>query len=129
MGAPITLLLCFADLCYAVTTMISADFPEGRLLQPFDRWEEMLKIPGPRVAVIHDLHRPVIGSFWGEVHASLHKALGCIGALTDGLARDLDEMRKAGFHFFSSCVSVSHAYVHLVEVRIPVTVGRMLVKP
>jgi len=34
-----------------------------------------------------------------------------------------------GFHFFSSCVSVSHAYVHLVEVGIPVKVGGLVVRP
>jgi regulator of RNase E activity RraA len=34
-----------------------------------------------------------------------------------------------GFHFFSSCVTVSHAYVHLVEIGIPVKVGGLVVKP
>jgi regulator of RNase E activity RraA len=43
--------------------------------------------------------------------------------------RDLDEVREIGFHFFSSCVSVSHAYNHLVEVGIPVKVGGLVVKP
>lgn len=114
---------------YAVTAVISADSPEGHRVQPPDWWEEILKVPEPRIAVIHDLDRPVIGSFWGEVNASIHQALGCVGAVTDGSVRDLDEVRKTGFHFFSSCISVSHAYVHLVEVGIPVKVGGMLVKP
>lgn len=114
---------------YAVTAMISAESPGGRRIEPAEWWEEILKIPEPRIAVIHDLDRPVIGSFWGEVNASIHKALGCIGAVTDGSVRDLDEVRKAGFHFFSSCVSVSHAYVHLVEIGLPVKVGGLTVKP
>jgi regulator of RNase E activity RraA len=38
-------------------------------------------------------------------------------------------VRELGFHFFASCVSVSHAYVHLVEVNIPVKVGALVVKP
>lgn len=114
---------------YAVTAVISADSPEGRRIPPPDWWEVVRKIPEPRVVVIHDLDRPVIGSFWGEVNANIHKALRCVGTVTDGSVRDLDEVRQVGFHFFSSCVTVSHAYVHLVEVGIPVKVGGLVVKP
>jgi 4-hydroxy-4-methyl-2-oxoglutarate aldolase len=113
---------------YVVTAVISADSPEGRRIPPPDWWEEILKIPEPRVAVIHDIDDSVIGSFWGEVNANIHKALGCVGTVTDGSVRDLDEVREIGFHFFSSCVSVSHAYVHLVEVGIPVKVGGLTVR-
>ena len=114
---------------YAVTAVISAESPEGRRVQPQEWWEKILKVPEPRVAVIHDLDRPVIGSFWGEVNANIHKALGCVGTVTDGSVRDLDEVKEAGFHFFSSCISVSHAYVHLVDIGIPVKVGGLVVQP
>jgi len=114
---------------YAVTAVISADSPEGPRTQPPNWWEEILKVPEPRVAVIHDIDNPVVGSFWGEVQCNIHKALGCVGTVTDGSVRDLDEVREREFHFFSSCVSVSHAYVHLVEVGVPVKVGGLLVKP
>jgi 4-hydroxy-4-methyl-2-oxoglutarate aldolase len=114
---------------YAATAVISADSPEGRRIQPPEWWEELQKIPAPRVAVIHDIDHPVIGSFWGEVNANIHKALGCVGTVTDGSVRDLDEVRESGFHFFSRCISVSHAYVHLVEVGTPVKIGGLVVKP
>ena len=114
---------------YAVTAVISADSPEGRRIQPPDWWEMILKIPEPRVIVIHDIDHRVVGSFWGEVNANIHRALGCVGTVTDGSVRDLDEVREMGFHFFSSCVTVSHAYVHLVEMGIPVKVGGLVVKP
>jgi regulator of RNase E activity RraA len=114
---------------YAVTAVISADSPEGRRVQPPDWWGEILKIPEPRVVVIHDIDHPVVGSFWGEVNANIHKALGCVGTVTDGSVRDLDEVKETGFHFFSRWVTVSHAYVHLVEVGIPVKVGGLVVKP
>ncbi len=39
----------------------------------------------------------MIGSFWGEVNANTHRALGCVGTITDGAIRDLDEMTNAGF--------------------------------
>jgi regulator of RNase E activity RraA len=114
---------------YAVTAVISADSPEGRRIQPPEWWERILRIPEPRVVVIHDIDHPVVGSFWGEVNANIHKALGCVGTVTDGSVRDLDEVRETGFHFFSNCVTVSHAYVHLVEVDIPVKVGGLVVRP
>jgi regulator of RNase E activity RraA len=102
---------------YAVTGVITAESPEGRRIAPTDWWEEMQKIPAPRVVVLHDIDRPVLGSFWGEVQGNIHKALGCVGTVTDG------------FHFFSSCISVSHAYVHLIEIGIPVKVGGLVVRP
>jgi regulator of RNase E activity RraA len=114
---------------YAVTGVISADSGEGRRVSPPDWWKEIQKIPEPRVIVLHDIDRPVVGSFWGEVQGNTHKALGCVGTVTDGSVRDLDEVKEIGFHFFSSCVSVSHAYVHLVDVGIPVKVGGLVVKP
>src|SRR4030065_121836 len=67
----------------AVTAVISADSPGGRRVDPPEWWKEILKIPEPRIVVIHDLDQPVVGSFWGEVNGSIHKALGCVGAVTD----------------------------------------------
>jgi 4-hydroxy-4-methyl-2-oxoglutarate aldolase len=114
---------------YAVTAVIMADSPEGRKVQPAEWWEKIQTIPKPRVLVMHDLDDPVAGSFWGEVQSNIHKALGCAGIVTDGSVRDLDEMRELGFYAFSSCVSVSHAYVHMVDMGIPVKVGGLVVNP
>ncbi len=114
---------------YAVTGVIAADSGEGRRVSPFDWWAYIATIPAPRVVVLHDLDKNVIGSFWGEVNGNVHKAQGCVGTVTDGSVRDLDEVHDIGFHFFSSCVTVSHAYVHMVEFGIPVKVGGLVVKP
>jgi len=114
---------------YAATAVISADSSEGRRVPAPEWWEVIRKIPEPRVAVMHDIDRPVVGSFWGEVNANIHKALGCVGTVTDGSVRDLDEVEELGFHFFSSCITVSHAYVHLIDVGAPIKVGGLLVKP
>ena len=113
---------------YAVTAVITADSPDGRRVSPPLWWEEILKIPEPRIAVIHDLDRPSLGSFWGEVNANIHKRLGCVGVVTDGAVRDLSEVKEIGFHFFSGSVAVSHAYVHLVDLGVPIKVGGLLVK-
>jgi 4-hydroxy-4-methyl-2-oxoglutarate aldolase len=114
---------------YAFTATIRAHEP-GPAPAPWDVWEAILKTPEPRVVVIQDLDAPdVVGSYWGEVNGSIHKALGCVGVVTDGGVRDLPEVQATGFHFFASRVLVSHAYVHIVEFGGPVKVGGVTVNP
>ena len=114
---------------YAYTLTIRAGRQEPSP-SPLKVWKGLLDIPEPRVVVIEDLDAPnPIGSYWGEVNGNTHKALGCVGTVTNGGVRDLDEVRELGFHFFASCVLVSHAYVHVVEFGKPVQVGGVTVKP
>ena len=50
--------------------------------------------------VVQDLNKPnFVGSTWGEVNSNTHRALDCVGTITDGCIRDLDEMTNAGFKF------------------------------
>src|SRR5277367_1550899 len=43
------------------------------------------EVPGPKIVVVQDLDKPrVLGSFWGEVNANIHRSLGCIGTIVDG---------------------------------------------
>jgi 4-hydroxy-4-methyl-2-oxoglutarate aldolase len=115
---------------YAVTATIRANTPPEKEIAGPDVWAEMDKIPKPWVVVVDDLDYPrPVGSYWGEVNASVHKALGAVGTVTNGGVRDLPEVRATGFHFFSSCVLVSHAYVHVDEVGAPVTIGGLTVHP
>src|SRR6202011_5253454 len=41
---------------------------------------------GPRISVIQDVDGADVGygAFWGEVQSAVHKALGCLGVITDG---------------------------------------------
>ncbi|GBD17268.1 4-hydroxy-4-methyl-2-oxoglutarate aldolase/4-carboxy-4-hydroxy-2-oxoadipate aldolase [bacterium HR26] len=116
---------------YAVTAKIRAAEPPapGTAVPRRRMWEYILSIPEPRVVVIQDLDDPPVGSFWGEVNANIHRALGCVGTVTNGGVRDLDEVEQLGFHLFASQVHVSHAYVHVVEIGTPVEVGGLTVHP
>jgi regulator of RNase E activity RraA len=77
-------------------------------------WKEYRKyiasLPGPKIVVVKDLDDPNIGAFWGEVNANVHRALGCVGTITQGAIRDLDEMHNAGFKALASRLCVGHAY-------------------
>lgn len=87
-------------------------------------------IEAPRIVVVKDLDDPPShGSFWGEVHATIFQALGCVGAVTDGSVRDLDEARGMGFRFFAAGPSVSHAYVRLETVGESVQLGGLTIAP
>jgi len=112
---------------YAVTGRIRSSSPpmSGRCYYDrMDFWEYVTTIPEPRVIVLQDAdHSPGYGAFVGEVHATIGMALGCIGYITNGAVRDLRAVRALGFHLFSGCVAVSHAYAHLVEFGEPVEIG------
>jgi 4-hydroxy-4-methyl-2-oxoglutarate aldolase len=103
---------------YAVTVVIKPSNPAHK--QREAAWSTyrryLANVPGPTIAVIQDLDKPdVIGSFWGEVTSNAHRALGCVGTITDGAIRDLDEMTNAGFKALARRLCVSHA--HVVPVR------------
>ncbi len=115
---------------YAVTARIRASRRPSDEVAPARVWDEFAKVPKPWLVVIEDLDYPnPVGSYWGEVNASVYKALGAAGTVTNGGVRDLPEVRPTGFHFFSSCVLASHAYVHVDECGGPVSVGGLTVNP
>lgn len=117
---------------YACTLRIAAEqpsTPSGGNSAPLAYWEYVAHSPGPRIIVVQDLDPKPVGAFWGEVNSNVHKRLGCIGTVTHGGVRDVEEMRRVGFHVFASAVLVSHAYVHVVDFGTPVQLGRLHVQP
>jgi regulator of RNase E activity RraA len=117
---------------YAVTAVVRAEPAplEGHRANEAAWWDHVAASPGPRVVVMHDLDEPRgQGAYWGEVQANIHKALGCAGVVTDGSVRDLPEAEALGFHFFAEHVSVSHAYIHMVDFGLPVKVGGLWIRP
>lgn len=81
--------------------------------------------PRPSIIVIQDLdHDPGFGAFWGEVNTTVHKALGALGAITNGSFRDIDASAP-GFQLLGGEIGPSHAYVHSVDFGIHVNVHGM----
>jgi 4-hydroxy-4-methyl-2-oxoglutarate aldolase len=104
---------------YAVTVIIEPSEGKHKADNPAG-WSEYRQYianqPGPKIVIVQDMDRPrVIGSFWGEVNANIHRTLGCVGTITDGAVRDLDEMNNAGFKALARRLCVGHA--HSVPVR------------
>lgn len=70
----------------------------------------------PTVVVIQDLDDSAgLGAFWGEVNSTVHRALGCSGAVTNGAVRDLDVLAK-DFPLLAGCVTPSHAFVRIESI-------------
>jgi len=118
---------------YAVTLVIEPSNVEHRKSNP-DAGAEYRKyvasLPGPKIVVVQDLDKPrVMGSIWGEVNANFHRAMGCVGTITDGAVRDLDEMTNAGFKALSQRLCVGHGYVHPVRWNCEVEVFGRKVSP
>jgi regulator of RNase E activity RraA len=117
---------------YAFTLQVGTSHPKVRGVRYTDRLDwapQFLAVPEPRVLVVQDVDSgPHTGSLVGEVHASICRALGCAGVVTNGAVRDLPALRRLGFRTFASFVCVSHAYVHVVEAGAPAQIGDMTVK-
>lgn len=125
-----TLFCHFSDmpmlLGYAVTARVSTDLPPSENRSGIDEhayWRWLGSLPGPKVAVVQDIDAPPKGAMWGEWNANVHKALGCVGMVTEGAARDLDAVAKLNFHFFSTTVLPSHGYGLFIDYGGPVRVA------
>jgi len=98
---------------YAVTVVQEAGNREHPKKLPH-AWRDyrayVASVPGPKIVIVQDLDKPAVyGAFWGEVNANIHRALGCVGTITDGAIRDLDEMNNAGFKALARRLCVGHA--------------------
>jgi regulator of RNase E activity RraA len=116
---------------YAVTAQTRAAYledPSPDIIADYFRY--VAAQPGPKIAVGQDLDDPPgLGAQFGEVTATIHKKLGCVGHVTSGCPRDLDEVRALDFQLFGLNPCVSHAYVHLVDYGNPVKVAGVEIRP
>jgi 4-hydroxy-4-methyl-2-oxoglutarate aldolase len=69
-----------------------------------------------------------VGLFGGNLTAQ-YKALGCVGVVTDGPIRDIDEIRAMAFQYLATGVTPSHGAMVQTAVGVPVTVCGMTVVP
>ncbi len=117
---------------YAATVTIRGSAPPttaGVYPDRTDWWDHIASVPVPRIVVIQDVaSRPGLGALVGEVHLNILQALNCVGVVTNGSVRSLPASERAGFHLFSGSVSVSHAYVHIIEIGKPVEIGGLKIQ-
>jgi regulator of RNase E activity RraA len=119
---------------FARTATIRASHPSDRsgdddVAVRLRYYRHMAEGPGPTITVIEDLDDPPgYGAWWGEVNTNLHKGLGSVGVVTNGSIRDIP-VSASGFQLLAGSVGPSHAFVHVVDVAVTVTVAGMTVHP
>lgn len=117
---------------YAATGRIRTVSPPMTHRCYYDRmdwWSYVASLPQPRVMVLQDADpNPGLGAFVGEIHATIGRALNCVGCVTDGAVRDLPAVEAMGFNLFARCTSVSHSYAHIIEFGEPVEIGGLKIQ-
>jgi regulator of RNase E activity RraA len=100
----------------------------GYMQKRLDYLDYVAAAPSPSIVVLEDLDDEVgYGAFWGEVQSNVHKALGCLGTITNGSIRDIP-MIAEGFQMLAGSIVPSHAFVHVVDYRVDVNIHGMAVK-
>lgn len=93
-------------------------------------WEVLETSPRPSVLVIKDIgpDRPR-SAHMGEVMATIARALGAVGCVSDGGLRDVLEVQTLGFQYFCPGYVVSHGNPVICEINVPIRVCGLYVKP
>ena len=119
---------------FALTAKISAKKPpdEPPIITRTTRLEYYKYIASwgkASVAVIEDIDYPdCIGAYWGELNTNIHKNFDIVGALTNGLMRDLGDLPSC-FPVIAKSIGPSHAFVHVTDINTPVNICGMRVNP
>ena len=127
---------CFPHLPPMVGYAVTASFRAGAVPRGGDVYAGLDKqvklladIPGPKVVVFQDLDDPMVAATFGEVMCTTYKAFGCVGLITSGAGRDLDQVQPLDFPCFTAGTICSHGYCQIVELDVPVRVGGVWVNP
>ena len=119
---------------YARTARISATAPPTEdpatiKSRRMAYYRYMAEAPAPAITVIEDVDgENAVGAFWGEINTAIHKGFGLSGVLTNGVMRDLGDLAP-DFPVIAGSIGPSHAFVHVREIDIPVTVFGLTVRP
>ena len=110
---------------YAATSRVRSSNPPmtgAAFLDRTEWWANVEPLPIPRVAVIQDMDPSPRGACMGEVHAAILKALHFAGVITNGPVRDIPALSELDFPVFAPFLSVSHAYMHVLDYGQPVEI-------
>ena len=118
---------------YAVTCVFGLPDPnyQGRL-SFMDVIDAIEASPDPTVLVIQQKFPPElagkVGLAGGNMVTAL-KTMGCVGIISNGPSRDLDEVRPIEFQYMLSGITPGHGAQAVQAVNVPVSVAGMDVAP
>ena len=117
---------------HAVTCVYGLPDPRFTRLSFMDVIDALDSSPKPTILVLQQKFPPDIagkvGLSGGNMTAAM-KAVGCLGVISNGPSRDIDEIRPMRFQYMLSGVTAGHGDMAVHAVNVPVSVGGMDVCP
>jgi len=98
----------------------------GSLTEHMKRFAEL---SGPAFVVFQELDQPIRAATFGEVMCTGYQAFGAVGLVTNGAARDLDQVKALDFPVFTNGMICSHGYIHLLSFHEPVFIDNQTIYP
>ena len=113
---------------YAVTCVFGLPDPNYARLSFMDVIDALDTSQKPSILVYQQKFPPhladKVGLSGGNMTAAM-QAVGCVGAISNGPSRDMDEIRPTGFQYMLSGVTAGHGDFGVHAVNVPVSVGGM----
>jgi regulator of RNase E activity RraA len=117
---------------YAVTCVYGLPDPNYSRLSFMDVVDALDASPKPTILVLEQKFPPElagkVGLAGGNMTSAM-KAVGCVGCISNGPSRDIDEIRPMAFQYLLSGVTPGHGAMAVRAVNVPVSVAGMDVAP
>jgi len=117
---------------YAVTCTYGLPDPNFNRLSFMDVLEALDAMPKPTILVLQQKFPPElrdkVGLSGGNMTSAM-KAVGCVGCISNGPSRDIDEIRPMEFQYLISGVTPGHGEQAVHAVNVPVSVAGMDIAP
>jgi regulator of RNase E activity RraA len=117
---------------YAVTCVYGLPDPNYKRLSFIDVLEALYGSPKPTILALqqsfpHEIAAKV-GLSGGNMTSAM-KAVGCVGVVSNGPSRDIDEIRPMEFQYLLSGITPGHGDMAIHAVNVPVAIAGMDVAP
>jgi regulator of RNase E activity RraA len=114
----------------AVTAELMPLHPRAEPADWNDYYDSIAYAGVPTVAVLKDVDQPAgRGAIMGDGMAYRHRALGCLGVVVDGSARDVPGIEKARCGLWATGRVPGHGPFNLVRHGIPLVAAGLLIEP
>ena len=117
---------------YAFTLVVSTPDANYPPVSQKEMVEALYRAKNPTIVVCQQVYPPQIlnkARLYGGQSATLYKACGVVGVVTNGPSGDVDEMRPVGVQFIMSGITPGHGEFSLKAMNVPVSVAGMDVSP
>ena len=117
---------------YAVTCVFGLPDPQFARLSFLDVLDALEAAPKPTVLVLQQKFPAAIAGkvgLAGGNMVSAMRAIGCVGLISNGPSRDVDEVRPLGFQYMLTGITPGHGAMAVHAINTPVSVCGMDVAP